>query len=413
MTQQKIAYVLAEFPSFTETFVAKEILYINESFPLYIFVLKKGECPIEEHVQKTLKNNIIYVPSWTSWKILPFVPRAITSPTVWRNARYGLKEVIHQMKAFLVSFYITQQAKLLRIQHIHAHFANYPTEIAILVSRFSGIPYSFTAHANDIYVDSNKLPEKIKHAAFVTTCTKYNKNWLDALVIFEGKHKIHLIYHGVDLDNWQYRQPCTLKFPTDILAIGRLIEKKGFIFLLEAVKILIEKGIPVRLRMVGKGKDEQKLKRYCQRHKLEEIVTFLGWQNADQIKHLYACSDIFVLPSIISVDGDRDGIPNVVLEAMATGVPVISTPISGIPEVIQHEHNGLLIPEKDSIRLAQAISTLINNHALRTTYAENARYFVEEHFDRRQCNAPLKKLFMQQHISTGGQATIHSISVFY
>jgi len=184
---------------------------------------------------------------------------------------------------------------------------------------------------------------------------------------------------------------------------------------------LLKKGVPIQLYIVGKGSEEARLKRFCRESGLEQasfsfnpvlnlfqdnsgqksktfsstqsIVNFMGWQIPDQIKNLYTHSDIFILPSVVSSDGDRDGIPNVVLEAMSVGVPVISTSVSGIPEVIQNGFDGLLVPERDSEQLANAISTLVSDEQLRNVLVENACKTIREKFDSNQCNHQLIKLF--------------------
>jgi glycosyltransferase involved in cell wall biosynthesis len=389
-----IAYILAEFPSYTETFIRKEVVYINRSFPLFIFALKNGTREAYPSFQTTFGERLRYLPRWTSWKMLRYFPVSGLFP------RPGsIKKSLHRIRILWISRYIAGQIKPLPIHHIHAHFANDPAEIAMQVSRMSSLSFSFTAHAHDIYVKSPNLTGKIKAASFVATCTAYNKKWLTRLVP-DGRDKIHLIYHGVDLDSWPYLPPSpAVKETVHILSVGRLIEKKGFIYLLDALRQLKEEKYSVRLSIVGEGKDLAKLEDYCRRHGLEQSVDFLGRQTPGQVKRLHACSDLFVLPSIVAGNGDRDGIPNVLLEAMATGVPVIGTSVSGIPEVIRHHYNGLLTPERDSRRLAQAISCLTDNPGLRARLAENARSVIEERFNHEPCNAQLKELF--DSISTG------------
>jgi glycosyltransferase involved in cell wall biosynthesis len=307
----------------------------------------------------------------------------------------GIKKSLHRIKIRWLSRYLAGQIKQRPVQHIHAHFANDPAEIAMQVSRLSGVSFSFTAHAHDIYVDSQNpedIIKAIKAASFVVTCTAYNKKWMDT--VSGERDKIHLIYHGVDLDSWIYRPPSPiLKETIHILSVGRFIEKKGFIYLLDALRQLKEEKYSIRLSIAGEGKDRAKLEDYCRRYGLDQSVDFPGWQTPEQVKQWYACSDLFVLPSIVTGNGDRDGIPNALLEAMATGVPVIATSVSGIPEVIRHHHNGLLVPEKNRRQLAQAISYLIDNPGLRVRLAENARGTIEEKFNHEPCNARLKKLF--------------------
>lgn len=386
MKSNGIAYILAEFPSHTETFISKEAVYISQSFPLFIFALKKGKT--DALLPTAFEQRLQYLPKRTSWQMIRHFPVSGLF-----SLRSSIRKNIHRIKVLWTSHYIAEQIKQLPIRHIHAHFAGYPAEIAWQVSLLSGLCFSFTAHAHDIYVHADNLADQIRAASFITTCTEYNKKWMNRLVPNE-QNRIHLVYHGVDLDSWPYQPSLPeTKEIVQILSIGRLIEKKGFIYLLDALRQLKEKKYSIRLSIAGDGKEKEKLKDFCRRHGLEQSVLFPGWQTPEQIKRQHTSSDIFVLPSIITDDGDRDGIPNVILEAMATGLPIISTSVSGIPEVIRHHHNGLLVSEKDSCRLAQAISYLIDNPCLRVRFAENARKTVEKRFNHEHCNARLKELF--------------------
>ena len=392
MNRKPIAYILAEFPSQTETFILKEALYVNESIPLYIIALKKGKSPINKQVQIAFGNRIIYIPQWWSWKIL--LNGVFKMKVLYREFAFaGFSSCLRQIKVLFTASFVSGKIKKLQIRHIHAHFANYPTDIAVTVSRLSSIPFSFTAHANDIYVTPIGLQKKINEATFVTTCTEYNKKWLDTITAPAERSKIYLIYHGVNLNYWLFRQLELVGKPVRILTIGRLVEKKGMIYLLKAVHLLLQRGISVQLHIVGKGAEEACLKHYCRQFGLEQVIIFMGWQNPAQIKELYVHSDIFVLPSVVASNGDRDGIPNVVLEAMSVGIPVISTPVSGIPEVIQNDINGLLVSERDSEQLANAISLLVSDIQLRNALVKNAYKTIQEKFDSNQCNQLLIKLF--------------------
>jgi glycosyltransferase involved in cell wall biosynthesis len=263
----------------------------------------------------------------------------------------------------------------------------------MLVSKISGIPFSFSAHAHDIYLNPQNLTQKISESEFVTTCTSHNKKWLDEFVPASERDRIHLLYHGVDLESWFYSVSPNRQKQKQVLFIGRLIEKKGVIYLLEAMVQLKKAKHAIRLVIVGKGKDGRKLKKFCHLHGLSKDVTFPGWQNPQQIKDLFACSYMLVLPSVIASDGDRDGIPNVILEAMASGLPVVSTPVSGITEVIQDQYNGLLVPERDVNQLADSIGTLANDEILRNTIVHNGLHTVSQKFDDKKCNILLKSLF--------------------
>jgi len=408
MNRGAIAYILAEFPSYTETFILKETLFINKSFPLYIIALKKGKTTVNKSEYRELEDSLIYITPFILVKSIGYCFlssfRAKNVSKEWKNIfdsilKVNIINTLHHIKSLLTGLYISKLIKQKPIGHIHSHFANYPTDIAMVVSKFSGIPFSFSAHANDIYVNPKELTRKITESKFVTTCTQYNKKWLDNLVIISERNKIHLIYHGVDLEYWQYNLTKNRQEQKQILFIGRLIEKKGIIYLLEAVEQLKKKNHEIHLVIVGKGKDEQKLKNFCHSRELSKNVSFLGWQNPQQIKTLFDCSNIFVLPSVIASNGDRDGIPNVILEAMASGLPVITTPISGITEVIQHNYNGLLVPERDVNQLVDSILTLIYDEILRNSLRNNGLQTIIEKFDSEKCNMLLQDLFEKEIIT--------------
>jgi len=406
MKQVSIAYILAEFPSYTETFILKEMLFINKTFPLYIIPLKKGKTTVNESDYKELNDKILYITPLTLIKSIGYCfLTSLKEKNVskeWKNVLGNILKVniintLHQFKLLLTGLYILRLIKQKSVEHIHSHFANYPTDIAMLVSRFSGIPFSFSAHANDIYVNPKELTKKIIASKFVTTCTQYNKMWLNNLDPNSRRNKIHLIYHGVNVEYWQNNlTQVRQEKRKQILCIGRLIEKKGIIYLLEAIRQINMKYQKLNLAIVGRGEEEQELINFCHSHGLSNDVTFLGWQSPQQIKALFACSSIFVLPSIIASDGDRDGIPNVILEAMASGLPVITTPISGITEVIHHEYNGLLVPEKDVSQLVDSILALINDENLRNSLRNNGLQTIIEKFDSVKCNILLQNLFEKE-----------------
>jgi glycosyltransferase involved in cell wall biosynthesis len=402
MNKQAIAYILWEFPSYTETFILKEIQYISKFYPLYIIAFKKGKCKIDDIQNSQFKDNLIYVPELYSINLvlhhLYHLKKNVYFKKEWKSIvrsffSNNIKNSFYQIKVLLAGSYVNKVIQEKSIRHIHAHFANFPTDVALCVSNNSSITFSFSAHANDIYVNSQNLTLKIQKSTFVATCTLYNKTYLDSLVTESQQIKIYLIYHGIDWLYWDYNPKKTIHTKVNILFIGRLIEKKGVIYLLKAILQLIKKGVLIQLVIIGKGKNEQMLKNFCIANNLENNVLFPGWQNPKQIKQLFALSDIFVLPSLIASDGDRDGIPNVILEAMASGVPVISTSISGITEIIQHQITGLLVSEKDSNQLIDAIFTLINNNNLRISLIKNAYELVTKKFNFEGNNELLVSLF--------------------
>jgi glycosyltransferase involved in cell wall biosynthesis len=266
--------------------------------------------------------------------------------------------------------------------HLHAHFASTPTLIALYTHRLSGIPYTFTAHAKDIYVtDPYTLGVKLREARAVVTCTQYNHSFLSKQYGTLCDGKVHSIYHGLDVSQFNFRVPTKLESGAPvILSVARLVEKKGLSNLVAAADILCRRGCLFHLEIIGSGPQRESLHAQAQQLGLADRVTLSGAQPHDAVCFAYQRASVFVLPCVIASDGDRDGIPNVLLEAMASGVPVISTPVSGIPELIHSGRDGLLVPPNDPAVLAAAIETLLASQELRERLARAARAKVESAF---------------------------------
>ncbi|MEZ4617850.1 MAG: glycosyltransferase family 4 protein [Caldilineaceae bacterium] len=288
------------------------------------------------------------------------------------------------------------------VGHLHGHFCHGATTVTMLVSHMTGIPFSFTAHAKDIYLPelnpNGLLQTKLAAAEFVATCTDANRQHLEQL--YPGGAPIHTIYHGLD----------TTKFvPVDsssavnsdrlpvILAVGRFVEKKGFPYLIDACQLLQERGHRFRCHIVGQPDEQSDLVRQrIEAGGLTEIVTIQGGVTQEELRQIYHDSTIFALPCFVVDNGDRDGIPNVLAEAMATALPVVSTNISGIPELVKDGDNGLLVPQKDAVALADALERLLIDGALRRQLGKAARATILDVFDSWQTTVALRKLFVDQ-----------------
>jgi glycosyltransferase involved in cell wall biosynthesis len=241
------------------------------------------------------------------------------------------------------------------------------------------IPYSFTAHANDIYVNPVMLSEKMAGAKFVATCTGYNESHLAALAN-GSSDKIKRIYHGLDTSHYEKEAREGSPKPI-VLAVGQLKEKKGFIYMLKACQTLRAQGHEFECHIVGEGPQRAMLRTEIRRLGLEEIVYLLGALPHEDVIDAYKEATMFVLPAVVSQDGDRDCIPNVILEAQAMELPVVSTRHSGIPEVIQDGFNGLLVEPANESALAQAIAKLLEDSALGAEMGQRGRQIVTEKFD--------------------------------
>lgn len=277
--------------------------------------------------------------------------------------------------------------------HVHAHFAHVPTSIAMYAAMLSGKSFSFTAHANDIFERGALLKEKVRRAAFVVCISEYNRLFL----IERGcdPARLCVVRCGIDLTDYIRRKPTPRSGPVMILSVGRLVEKKGIGVLVRALRILKARGVAFRCKIVGEGPLGNSIREQIHAASLEDTVELLGSRPQEEVKALFAEADLFVLPCVIAAGGDRDGIPVVLMEAMALGVPVISTAVSGIPELIYDGKNGLLAEAGNSVSLAETITSLIENPALAARLAEEARRTVEADYELARNTAMLERKFRE------------------
>ena len=268
-------------------------------------------------------------------------------------------------------------ARMRGISHLHAHFAKLATGVARAAAAELQVPYSFTAHARDIFensVDPQALAERIRDAAQVITVSRFNVDYLEQ----QHGRRASLVYNGVPLDAFSYTSP-ERREPV-VLAVGRLIEKKGFADLIEAAAILTREGAAFRCEIVGEGEERDALAARIAELGLEDRVRLLGARTSEQVQaHMRACA-VLAVPCVVAGDGDRDGLPTVLLEAMALGTPCVGTDVTGIPEALVDEVTGLGVPQRDPAALAAALQRLLTDAALRVRLAEAARALVERRF---------------------------------
>jgi glycosyltransferase involved in cell wall biosynthesis len=273
---------------------------------------------------------------------------------------------------------------------IHAHWATFPSTVAWMLARLTGRPFGFTAHAHDIFVNDHLLREKLDAAAVPVTISRFNVEHL-ARAAPAARGRLAVVHCGVDVG--------TLPFRPDgrerglILAVGRLDPIKGFDVLIEAIARLAAEGRSVRCRIIGAGPEEAALRALIARHGLSAAVDLPGALAEDEVRAALHRAAIVVLPSVVTATGNRDGIPVSLMEAMAAGAPVVSTRVSGIPELIEDEREGLLVPERDPHALAGALRRLLDDPDLGARLALAARGKVEREFDATREAAKLLALF--------------------
>jgi glycosyltransferase involved in cell wall biosynthesis len=269
------------------------------------------------------------------------------------------------------------------IDHLHAHFGSVATSVARAAARITGRPYSFTAHAKDIFheqVDREDLARKLTDAHHVVTVSDFNLGYLRA-AFPEAARSVHRVYNGLDLDVFTFAAGPRRR---EVVAVGRLVEKKGFDVLIEAIAILAARGIDVPCSIAGDGPLAGLLQEQAAQEGVGGLVRFAGPLPQREIRCLVAGAAVLAAPCVVASDGNADGLPTVLLEALALGTPCISTAVTGIPEAIRHDETGLLVPPGDAPALAAALERLIADDDLRQRLAAAGRMLVETEFDVRR-----------------------------
>ncbi|MBI1893912.1 MAG: glycosyltransferase family 4 protein [Candidatus Rokubacteria bacterium] len=420
MSPPKLGYVLRMFPQTSETFIANEILELEKlGLPIEVYSYRRPRETVSHECVRLIQAPVRYLPDplYRHPRALLQANRVLSrlEPDRYRRTvRYVLARSLRAFnldvwRRFLQAVYLASLLKDSDIAHLHAHFAHRVTQVAMLASMLTGIPFSFSAHAKDVYAAKPAdLREKIRAAQFVVTCTGANHEYLQQLVEAEERTKIKLTYHGVDLNKFRVQQRLPTETPL-ILSVGRLVEKKGFSHLLLACRILKSKGHRFRCLIAGEGPERRALERMVNKLALRDTVELSGSVSQEAILDFYRQATVFVLPCQVLRNGDRDGIPNVLVEAMAVGLPVVSTGISGIPELITSGHDGLLVPERNAQALASVLEVVLRDEALRNELRERARFTVAEKFDSRVNAQRVAALFSREPLPTEQPETVAAL----
>jgi len=286
------------------------------------------------------------------------------------------------------------------VRHLHAHFCHGTATVAWLASMISRIPFSFTAHARDLYQPSlnpgGLLRRKIAAARFAVTCTEANRRYLAAIA---AGVPVHCVYHGLNADLARLLAaapgaPTARDQSIRALGVGRLVPKKGFDVLVEACALVRAQGVAVKATIVGdQGAHEAEVRRRITARGLADAVQLAGPLGQAALLDEYLRATVFCLPCRVAEDGDRDGIPNVLIEAMACGLPVVTTAVSGIPELVVDGVNGLLVPPEDPAALAEAMVRLHRDPDLARRLGGAAEAAVRQRFDGERLAAHLALLF--------------------
>lgn len=406
-----LGYILKGYPRISETFISNEILLLEKlGFTMRLFPMRQPRESFSHASVKQIQAQVDYLPT----ELLPHFYRllipniflAVKRPAAFKKAVNTAKagvspgNTLATLKHLLQAGYMTNYF-LLRDQNIrqlHGHFAHSPTSVTLFASILANIPYSFTAHAKDIYTSKKeKLRRKIKHANFVVTCTQHNREYLQALAK-DIPTPIYCIYHGIDIQLFkrqvEHKEP---EQPYKLFTVARMTEKKGLPTIYRALALLKERGINFRHCLIGDGDDKEAIHRLVSTLGLSKQCKLLGTQNHDQVLSQFNESDLFVLGCQIAQNGDRDGIPNVLVESLAMGVPAISTNVSAIPEILINGTTGITVPPEDPVAMASEMVKALTDVPYRNQLINNGREFVEDKFDNTKWIKELATIFTQHN----------------
>jgi len=391
-----VGIILKGYPRLSETFIVNEIILLEElGYELHIFAMRNpGEAKVHESVRK-VQAPVTYIPDYFWRFFFSFLSTNIRlwwhrPGLYWQAFRFAALRSVWQfssstIKRFVQAAYLVQKSLPgTDVAHFYAHFSHGPTTVAFFASWLTGMRYSFSAHAKDIYIQEHDfLQEKIRRATFVVTCTEFNRDYLLRVAGYEAP--VFRAYHGNNIQLFRQEPAARLNGACPIiLSIGRFVPKKGFSVLLRALHKLRQEGRRFRCYVIGGGPMRSELDKLITHLGLRDCVELLSQMSQTELLSYYRQANIFALACEVQDDGDRDGIPNVLVEAMAMGIPVVSTMISGIPELVENGVSGLLVPEKDPVAFAEGIEKLLRQPETAHRLGLAGRAKVERDFDAKR-----------------------------
>ncbi|MEX1171247.1 MAG: glycosyltransferase [Chloroflexota bacterium] len=387
----RVAYVMSRFPKVTETFILREMLAMERiGVRVALYPLLRERAAFLQPGAAAFVKRAHY---------LPFL-----SLDILRSQLYFLRER-RRRRRYLRAFAdmvagtwrspnfllgglgifpkVAHAARRMQddgVQHVHCHFANHPALAGLLIQRLVGIPFSFTAHGSDLHVDRTMLPTKVAEAAFTVTISEDNRRLIEQVCGPGAAGRVDVIHCGVEPSDFTPHE----EGGDDVLrvvAIGTLHEVKGQVHLIDACRRLVDAGVAVACRLIGDGPDRPRLEELIRASGLTEVVSLVGQLPSDAVTGELARADVLVAPSVPTRSGKREGIPVVLMEAMAAGLPVVASRLSGIPELVADGVTGILVPPADPVALADALAELARDPERRRRYGDAGREVVVRDFD--------------------------------
>lgn len=401
----KVLYITSSLPSLTLTFIYREI-HALEKLGAQIDIVSMNRPNIDDvSVQlKPFFDRILYLDQvGLHRQIIALVAVLFTQPRrlakmllllFQTRPRAGLRDFARLAYHFISAAYLSRQLCHSGHIHIHAHFVSGPSSIAMFLSGLSCVPYSFTMHGGQIYTDPLGLATKLETCRFAVSVTDYHRQYVLDAYGYAYKEKLHVVHCGLEMEQFPLpKRQTRARGPFRILGVGRLVELKGFEYLLRACAELKKRHMDFLCRIIGEGELRESLQKLAADLGVEDCVCFEGAQNQSEMAAYYSSADVFCLPCIVGSDGGRDGLPIVLMEAMVWQLPVVSSQLVGIPELVENFQHGILVSPKDVIGLADAIFYVYENPAEVEEWGQAGRERIAESFNVMASGAELKALF--------------------
>ena len=407
----RIAYIVSRFPHLPETFILREMIALEQlgwQIELYPLIIQRQE--LIHHEARPWLVRAHAVPWFSLGLMRSNLGTLIKRPQqylslFWRVLRENISSPKFLVRALLLfprAVWMADRFQAEGINHIHAHYATHPALVAWLINQLTGISYSITVHAHDIFVEKPMLATKLQDSVFVSAISEFNRQYLVNLFGSWVQHKTQIVRCGIEPTFYGSENRIQLADPErlEIISIGSLQPYKGHVYLVRACVELQKRSIPFRCRIVGGGDLYPQLEQLIHENHLEESVELVGPRTQDEVSELLRTANCYVQPSVITSSGKMEGIPVALMEAMASGIPVVATCISGIPELVRNGDTGWLVPPEDVTAIADALSQIYSGPAEARRRAASGKKWVLEEFELSLNARRLASLFTQTNLSS-------------